>query len=70
MVIGNGNNFILLLDGGRVVHLVPVGDGYYSDSADFSTVNGHLVKEIRQKISTDVIDTGAWKALVEKAKAE
>lgn len=58
------------LSDGRVVHLVPVGQDYYKDFAKFSTVNGHLVKEIRQRISTEVIDTGAWKALVEKAKAD
>ena len=58
------------LDGGRFVLLVPVGEGYYKDSVEFAAVNGHLEKETRQKIAAELIETGAWKALVEAAKAE
>jgi hypothetical protein len=55
------------LDDGRFVHLVPVGDGYYKDFAEFSTVNDHLVKEVKQKIESELIETGAWKMLVRTA---
>ncbi len=64
-LLGKPLGGVHLGDGGRFVHLVPVGEGYYKDSTEFTAVNGHLVKEVRQKIAAELIETGNWKTLVE-----
>lgn len=49
---------------------VPVGDGCYRDYRDFKAINPFLGKDISEKIYSEIIETGAWKALVETAKLE
>ena len=52
------------LDNGSFVKLVPVGENYYKDSSVFNDVNDHLLEKVRNGIKKDMIDTGAWKAIV------
>ena len=61
-IVGNWPNATL--------NSVPVGDGYYRDYRDFKVINPFLGKNISEKIYSEIIETGAWKTLVETAKSE
>ncbi|MBQ6326539.1 MAG: hypothetical protein IJI26_10785 [Clostridia bacterium] len=47
---------------------VPVGDGYYRNYRDFKAINPFLGKEISEKIYSEIIETGAWRTMVEGNK--
>ena len=49
---------------GAILNLVPVGDGYYKDYKHFCALNPYLGKKVSEQVYRELIETGAWKALL------
>ena len=54
---------------GAMMKLVPLGDGRYRDYSQFDLYNPYLSKKVSEGIYREIIETGAWKAMVEANKS-
>ena len=50
---------------GAMMKLVPLGEGRYRDYRQFNTYNLYLSKKVSEDIYRQIIETGAWRAMVE-----